>query len=99
MVGPLTLSSGEAVAVAFKGRRQSTIIGDTPEPGYAEATGWFPITADVTVNLSTAFFVDRNGMVVRRALAPDRLVHGWNFDRLERDPGVIAALNWLARSR
>ncbi len=99
LIGALTISSGEAVAVAFRGRSQTTIFGESPESGYSTANGWFPLNDNVTINLSTEFIADRNGVVVRRALAPDRVVSGWNFDHVNRDPAVVAALGWLARRR
>ncbi|MBL0169715.1 MAG: hypothetical protein IPP90_03145 [Gemmatimonadaceae bacterium] len=99
LIGPLTISSGEAVAAAFRGRPRTALLGESPEPGYSTANGWFPIDADVTLNLSTEFLVDRRGVVVRRTVAPDQVVRGWDFDQLDRDPVVLAAIAWLGRNR
>lgn len=67
----MTASSGEAVLTAFRGLPGVETFG-TPSAGYASANQVFDLYDGARLMLTTAAYVDRNGVVLPEApLAPD----------------------------
>lgn len=96
LIGPATLSSGQVTAVAFAGWDRARLFGDPTAEGYATNNYWHQITADLALNLSTAFFADRSGYVHEGTVVPDELVdEDWQLENPLEDPVVQTALNWL----
>ncbi len=65
-----TASSGEAVAVAFRGRPSTRTFG-TPTAGAPNSPQSFPLSDGAALRISTHLDVDRTGTVYRRSLEPD----------------------------
>lgn len=95
LTGPMTASSGEAVAISFIGRPNTRSFG--------QAT-WGASTANSTVRLSdgavmaitTAVMADRNGKRYGGKIEPDEVVAaGPKGAPLADDPVVKAAITWL----
>ena len=89
-----TVSSGELLATAFKGRPNTRFFG--------EATGsmttnnaWEIVDGQVILNISTAWFADRNGVVYRVNIPVDVEVEDRILDHATGDPVAEAALAWL----
>ncbi len=89
-----TVSSGELVATAFKGRPKTRFFG--------EATGsmttnnaWEIVGGQVILNISTAWFADREGIVYRINIPVDVEVEDSILEHEGEDPVVAAALAWL----
>lgn len=70
-----TASSGEAVALAFSGRRQTRRFG-APTRGLTTANEGFDLPDGATISITVATFMDRNGRVHEGALEPDQVVDG-----------------------
>ncbi len=68
-----TLSSGEAVAVAFRGRPETRSFGQ-PTGGYATAIELFPLEDGALLGITTALFADRDGILYTGPVIPDEVV-------------------------
>lgn len=91
-----TVSAGEAIAVAFRGRPNTRIFG-TPTRGLSTANAGFRLEDYWTViYLTTAYFSDRNGVVYGGKLPPDVTVDAPEGPDPTSDPIAMAARAWLA---
>ncbi len=88
LVGRMTNSSGEAVAVAFQGRPLTTTFG-AQTAGNTTSNQPFQLSDGAFLNLSVAFFADRIGHVYRNGLEPDA--------RVAAQPGDVPpdVVHWL----
>ncbi len=98
LTGPRTASSGEAVAIAFRGRAHTRSFGQ-PTGGLSTANSRFGLPDGSTILLTIAVDVDRTGRRYGDKVDPDELVEpgpapGTNAD----DPTVGAAIKWLKQS-
>jgi carboxyl-terminal processing protease len=99
LISQLTSSSGEAVAIAFKGRDKTIFLGE-PTSGYITALNRYQLDSHAMLLVAEAYMCDRTGFCYTKKLTPDIiLVHGDNFMELENDVKVLQALSWLKRSR
>lgn len=89
LVGPRTASSGEALAVAFRGRAHTRSFG---EPTFGVPTGnrGFRLTDGSLMFVSASRFVDRAGTVYDGPIEPDVAVSG--------DDVLRAARRWLQQN-
>ena len=71
--GARTASSGEAVAVAFRGRPHTRSVGQ-PTAGVSTSNQMFTLPGGARLNLTTARFVDRTGRAYGDVLVPDERV-------------------------
>ena len=98
LLGPVTMSSGQIVAIALAGRPRTRSFGESTADGYTTANEWKQVRPDLALNLSVAFTMDRTGRVYERVVEPDEVVTGADdFDQPADDPKVRAALDWLGR--
>jgi carboxyl-terminal processing protease len=93
ITGPRTVSSGEAVTVAFRGRPRTRSFGQ-PTGGLSTSNSGFPLPDGATLLLTTAVFADRNGHHYGAAIEPDEIV----ALRDGSDSALAAAVAWLRRS-
>ncbi|WP_205503999.1 S41 family peptidase [Rufibacter psychrotolerans] len=92
----ITASAGEMLAVAFKGRDQTLIMGEKTA-GYSTMVSEFRL-GNSYLGLSSSFIADRNGTVYEEYVQPDvEIVEGDNFEQLQADAKVQAALHWLKK--
>lgn len=90
LVGPTTASSGEAIAIAFRGRSSTRVFGATTR-GLTTSNRVFPLSDGSLLNLTTAAFADRTGTPYQNGVTPDELWDG------PPDVGKDSLpLNWLA---
>ncbi len=95
LVGPNTGSSGEALAISFKGRKNTLFIGENTS-GYTTSNDSFQFTNEIGVFMATSVEADRNGNVYLDHVEPDqKILGGDDFDQLKNDKKIIAALKWL----
>jgi hypothetical protein len=90
-----TVSSGEAVAVAFRGRPRTRSFGSSTA-GASTSAGRFRLVDGAEIQLGVAYDVDRNRVVYRHGLKPD--VHVDLFGS-SGDPQLRAAADWLVAER
>lgn len=96
LTGPATASSGEAVAVAFRGRPQNRSFGGRTQ-GKTTANGTFRLTDGAMLVLATRRFADRTGTVYGGVLHPDqKVVVAMHGEPSLDDPAIGAAVDWLA---
>jgi carboxyl-terminal processing protease len=97
LIGPYTRSSGEALAISFKGRKNTFFLGE-PSGGYTTANESLQFSNKIGFFLATSVESDRNGTAYPDHVKPDKeIIGGDDFDHLENDLKVIAALEWLKR--
>lgn len=70
VTGAKTASSGEAVAVAFRGRAHTRSMGQATM-GVSTGNQLFPVLGGAALKLTTTRFVDRTGHAYGEPLAPD----------------------------
>jgi hypothetical protein len=93
ITGPGTASSGEVVAVAFRGRPDTRSFG-APTAGYSTTNTNFELSDGAMLFLATSVYVDREMNAYGEALPPDEPV----ADRVDGDAPLERAVQWL-RSR
>ncbi|KRE96776.1 hypothetical protein ASG87_15750 [Frateuria sp. Soil773] len=94
LTGPRTASSGEVVAVAFRGRPATRSFGQ-PTAGLSTGNAPVALPDGSTIFLTEAVDVDRNGRAYGGKLAPDEAVA--ETGDAGRDAPLAAAMAWLAR--
>ncbi|PWK80154.1 peptidase S41-like protein [Mucilaginibacter oryzae] len=95
LTGPYTCSSGEALAISFKGRGNTRFIGENTG-GYTTSNVSFQFTNEIGVFVASAVEADRLGRAYPDHVQPDdELTGGDDFDNLNNDLKVRAALQWL----
>ncbi|MBK0378462.1 S41 family peptidase [Mucilaginibacter segetis] len=95
LIGPYTRSSGEALAISFKGRPNTWFIGEN-SGGYTTANESIQFTNQIGIFIATSVEADRNGRIYPDYIKPDaEIIGGDNFDDLTKDKKIIAALEWL----
>ncbi len=95
ITGPLTASSGEVTALAFKDRPNTVFIGETTA-GFTTGNIFYPLPFGVTMALTTTFDSDRNG-IYHEKIIPDVAVSKQdNFDDLMLDKNIEEAIKFLS---
>lgn len=91
-----TTSSGEVVAVAFKGRSNTRFFGENTS-GFTTVTGWQTIKDNLVMSISTAFYNDRKGTIYRDYIDVDERVDFTLSEDIKNDDAVNKAIAWLHR--
>jgi len=95
LTSPLTVSSGEMLLIAFRGRKNTVTIGDTTG-GLVTSNTWMDLSENTSLILSNGYVADRFGTLYKQALVPDIvLTQGYNFENLNEDAHVRRAVHWL----
>jgi C-terminal processing protease CtpA/Prc len=93
-----TGSSGEAIAVAFRGRPHTRFFGEHTQ-GSSTVNETFALSDGASMWLTIGVQADRAGKQYPSGLAPDVAVPSGNaILPPAQDPVVQAALNWLCRA-
>lgn len=96
LIGPNTRSSGSILAISFKGRKNTILIGESTADGYTTGNEYFSFGSNLFLNLSTSFSIDRNKKVYRSSVPPDILFSGEDdFNNINNDKKVNTAVKWL----
>ncbi len=86
LTGSRTMSSGEVVATAFRGRPATRSFG-RPTGGYSTTNNFFPLSDGAIVNLTISIYADRNKRGYGSGIPVD----------VETDTPLKTALEWLSR--
>ena len=89
-----TTSSGELIAVAFKGQKNTKFFGEETE-GKTTNNSWEIINNEIALVISTGVYCDRNGTVYPENIKPDKEIPFIVEENKEKDIGIIEAINWL----
>lgn len=89
-----TTSSGEFVAVAFKGQKNTRFFGEATN-GKTTENSWEIINGELALVISTGVYCDRNGNTYAENVEPDIEVPFEVEENREKDKGIIEAINWL----
>lgn len=89
-----TASSGEAIAVAFRGRSDARSFGE-PTFGVSTVNAGFLLPDGAVLFLTVAATADRTGEVYGSTLAPDSVVEGTKSGVPGSDAALDAAIAWL----
>jgi carboxyl-terminal processing protease len=96
LTGPVTGSAGECLAVGFKGRQNTVLIGEETA-GFTSANEGFYLPGTGNAIVTAMDFVhDRNGNEYRESVQPDIKVVGDDFFNRNNDPKIRAALKWFS---
>ncbi len=89
-----TTSSGEFVAVAFKGQKNTKFFGEETD-GKITENSWEIINNEIALVISTGVYCDRNGNVYADNVKPDKEIIFEAEENIEKDKGIFEAINWL----
>ena len=92
-----TVSSGELVATAFKGRALTKFFGEATG-SFASNTGWEIIKNEVILTISTGIFCDRNGISYPINIPVDVEIPFTIIADPARDECIISAKDWLLKT-
>jgi len=93
LTSPNTLSAGEDVAVAFRGRPQTRSFGG-PTGGTTNSPGIYRLVDGATIRFASYWDTDRTGRIYRKPITPDVAVNpDWS------DRPVRLAASWLRSTR
>ncbi len=89
-----TASSGELVAVAFKGQRNTRFLGEATA-GFTTNNSWDVIGDEIALLLATGIYYDREGRGYPQWVEPDEPVKFEVAENWENDQGIGRAVKWL----
>jgi carboxyl-terminal processing protease len=93
LTGRKTVSSGEIVALAFKGKEQVYFYGE-PTAGYTTANATYTLSDNSVLVLTVCLEADRNGKICEGKIIPDEIITG-DTSSNTHDPARSAAVMWL----
>jgi carboxyl-terminal processing protease len=95
LISPLTSSSGEIMAISFKGRANTRFFGEATQ-GLTSANSPYSLTDGAEVWLATSYEADRTGQLYTAEVHPDvDVLTDWGDYLTDRDAVLLAALDWL----
>jgi C-terminal processing protease CtpA/Prc len=95
LISPYTGSAAECFIIAFKGRRNTVLLG-SKTAGYVTVNTGIQINDTAFMNLAIGYSADRNGKVYKEAIEPDIPFTSIDkFNDIENDEKVKAAVKWL----
>jgi carboxyl-terminal processing protease len=95
LIGPVTGSSGEFLAIAFSTRPKTILIGEATAGYTTSNIGFLLPGTDNGIVVSESTAVDKNGIVYLNGIEPAIKVSGDDFFNHEKDPKIKAAVEWL----
>jgi hypothetical protein len=94
ITGPRTASSGEVIAISFRGRARTRSFG-TSTAGLSTGNDTFPLPGGATIVLTTVTQADRSGRSFGGTISPDSVVSASARAAAAGDSAAIAAARWL----
>ncbi|MBK8112755.1 MAG: hypothetical protein IPK46_21830 [Saprospiraceae bacterium] len=89
-----TTSSGEAIAVMYKGRDHTRFFGQKTL-GMTTVTDWQPIDENTTMSISVSYYKDRKGKVYKEYVEPDEYFPFEENPLSANDQCLKRAMAWL----
>jgi carboxyl-terminal processing protease len=93
LTGRRTVSAGEIVALAFRGREQTCLMGE-PTAGLTTANATYSLSDRSMLVLTVCQEADRTGRICEGSIQPDQLIAA-NTPSPGDDPARKAAISWL----
>ncbi|MEP6746575.1 MAG: S41 family peptidase [Bacteroidota bacterium] len=94
LTGRRTVSSGEIVALAFKGKKQVYLYGE-PTAGYTTANATYTLSDNSMLVLTVCMEADRNGKICEGRIMPDETIATENYPG-SKDSAKSAAMMWIS---
>ena len=94
LTGRRTVSAGEIVALAFKGKAQTLLIGE-PTAGYTTANATYMLSDRSMLVLTKCQEADYTGRICDGSIVPDKLISAAGPAAAGDDPAKEAAVSWL----
>ena len=94
LTGRRTVSAGEIVALAFKGKAQTWLMGE-PTAGYTTANATYPLSDRSLLVLTVCQEADHTGQVCEGRIQPDKFIAADDAPAAGEDPAKRAAIGWL----
>lgn len=99
LIGKSTASSGEAVAVSFKGKEDTKFFGE-PTIGLSMANRKFRLSNAAMLVLTTAIFADREKKKYGKPIEPDVVIQNpEKINKKELDEVIITAMDWIKNNQ
>ena len=96
LISPITVSSGEATALALASRDFTRFFGETTG-AMATSPTFYPLIDGAMVAVATEWTTGPNGAIYPNGISPDVSVTSSETMLMENDPAVVAAMDWLTR--
>lgn len=94
LTGHKTVSAGEIVALAFKGKEQTYLYGE-PTAGLTTANATYSLSDHSMLILTVCQEADHTGRICDGRILPDKYVSSETRELAQQDPVKTAAINWL----
>lgn len=94
LIDGATASSGEAVAISFRGRPNVHFFGE-PTAGLSTGNETIKLSDGAQMFLTTSVEADRNRVVYENGIKPDTTISSRSASAAQPDPVLSAALQWL----
>ncbi len=89
-----TISSGEMLAITFKGRPNTTFIGEETA-GYTTGNGYDVVSDELALVISQDIFIDRNKQRYDKNVGVDFAIAFQHDTSMEDDKQINKAITWL----
>jgi C-terminal processing protease CtpA/Prc len=100
IIGPVTGSAGENLAVGIRGRNKTRLFGETTAGFTSGNQGFLLPGINNGLVIGVDFLHDKNGKEYRENVQPDEFITGGDdFFNHANDKKIKAALKWLKRQR
>jgi C-terminal processing protease CtpA/Prc len=94
LTGKRTVSAGEIIALAFKGKDQVCLYGQ-PTAGLTTANATYSLSDHSMLVLTVCQEADHNGKICSGSILPDKYITPSSDDLSLTDPARNAAVDWL----
>ncbi|MGB8192101.1 MAG: S41 family peptidase [Chitinophagaceae bacterium] len=96
IIGPVTGSAGECMAVALRGRKNTKLVGETTSGYTSSNQGYLLPGQNNGIVIGVDFLHDKNGKAYLENVQPDiRVTGGDDFFNHASDKKILAAVKWL----
>ncbi len=92
-----TISSGEMVAIAFKGRDNTLFIGEETT-GYTTGNGYDKVSDELVLVISQSVFMDRNKNAYHNKVGVDEAIEFQHTIDMKNDNQINRAIEWLTKN-
>jgi len=93
-----TASSGEAIAIMFKGKENTKFFGGKTL-GLSSVTDWYPINDSLIMSIAVSYYKDRNGFVYDEYVDVNEYFPFVLEPLTEKDDCIQSAMKWLTDKR
>lgn len=94
LISSYTASSGEALAVILKGRKNTKFFGNKTF-GFVTGTNYENLNDSIAVNISVNYYRDRNGKIYDKYVDVDKNEEFVEVPLSEEDNAINSAIKWI----